>query len=397
MSHHMQTGIRWAKMGAVMALMLTGFWNCARYTPEYVPLTLDEARIFSDSIASAIEAYDARFFFEHEDKARTIERLDVWMTDSTVIREEEEARSYLAQLAFATFALEGDPELKTGWVYARPNGLELTPDSNYVIQVRVHDPEFEVNYYKFLVERRNADPRDRYILTDMYSYNLGMWVSELVYHQYQASQYFEAITAPMDSLTLLDSLYLYVQQNDFVSADSMFHVIPPEGRELLIPNKIYLDIAGNVSEQHYEAALDMFEERFPQDPDLLRRRIQWTYFSKNFDAFHVYVDTLEERLGGADSYTLWAHGDAYQLAGKADTARNFFQEAADKEPQFLLPFLSLFYNALERQDYSGAIAQLDDLDKRFGVKLGMLEVDAYPAFLNSKELEEWTLQLDPMP
>lgn len=381
----------------IWGILLGIVTGCARYEPSYLPVTTEEAGFIADSITAAIEMYDASFFFEHEDPERTAERLWQWNGSDSLLDNPEEAQLYLAQLPFATFVLEGDPEMDTEWVYAYPNRLRMLPDSNYIVQIRVHDIDFEVNYFEFLVEHRKADPVDRFIITDLYSYNIGMWVSELVFHQSLSNQYFESFVSLEDSLTQLDSLYIMVQEGRFRAADSLFHLIPPEGQDLLIPNRLHLDIAGNVSEHHYEAALSQFEEKFPGDSDLLRRKIQWAYYSATFDTFHTLIDTLEARLGGADAYTHWSHGDAYHLEGKMDTARNYFEQAIELEPEFLLPLISLFYNQLDRRQYADAVSSLSTLEEEFGVKIGMLEVEKYPGFLNSREMEAWVLESDPMP
>lgn len=374
-----------------IAPVLLLFLNaCGSGGVEYTPLTESQTLMFSDSIKEAIDFYDFRFFLGHQDKSRLRNRTEALGEEAR--RPGNVSGIFLDQFDLADGVLLGDPMQGTHWTYVYQNRImvQQAADSLSLIQIRVHDLEFGHEYYTFLAEVRTSSRNKKVVISDYFVYSTGEWISETAYE-------LAALDAVMAELPLpeqeringaIEMAIEMVEAREYVSADSIMGTLPSEVRKRKGPARLWLDAAMNLGERDFDRALENYKDNFPTDPTPATRTFERHFGLGHYQAAMASLDEMEESLGGTDAYLQNVRGEVWSRMEAPDSADICFRLAIKLEPEFPLPYLSLFYLDLEKKDYEDAVKVLVSLNE-FGYTLENLDLAKHPGFLNSEAFQNY--------
>ena len=370
--------------------------GCGGGGVEYTPLTESETLMFSDSIKEAIEFYDLSFFLGHQDKNRLRERTEA---------RGEAARTtgnvsglFLDQFDLADGILVGDPTQGTHWNYVNQNRIFTNhpPDSSSLIQIRVHDVDFNHEYYTFLVESRKGSRGAKAVISDYFIHTSGEWISATAYEM-------AAMDSAMAALSLeeqdrvnkaLEKGAELIDEKKYAEAEELLKSLPESMLVRKGPAALWLEASLSLGERDYDAALQNYRASFPSDPTSYRSDFERSFGLGRYQAAMASIDELEVILGGPDAYQMLIRGIVWKRMEQPDSAFAAFQTAIKMEPEFPQAYVSLMYHSLDEAAYYKATAALIELNK-MGYKLEDFDFKAYPEFLNSDAIQDYLVDSDP--
>ncbi len=256
-------------------------------------------------------------------------------------------------------------------------------------------PSEGVNYIDCIIEGQGSRPR----ISDFYMYLGGETVSATM-----RRTLLQALGAKTPSLVerllgksraahaaaylgALKRIPTLLAGGDPEGAMAVYRALPEtlrQDRTLLIWRT---QIAAQLNDAEYLAALDAIRKQFPDDPRLDFLLLDGLILREKYDEAIRGIDRLQEAIGG-DAYLTYLHG--VMLHGKGETAasRAKAHQALREEPDLEAPIWHFIELALEDEDHAETILWLEKLEA-LGWELELEGVEVYAKFLRSKEYAEW--------
>jgi hypothetical protein len=202
---------------------------------------------------------------------------------------------------------------------------------------------------------------------DLYSYDWGQWFTEITANSIatSAGQFGDTLSmfqmirdvqdpwsTPSEALALIDG-----------TAEPM--------RSSSIAQALRVQMAGAISREAYERALDEANRRFPRDPTVANRVIDAALAGGDFDTALDKIDIVDAAVGG-DPFLNVARVEVYLRrlkAGDLEKAAAAADAAAHDEPSLSQGWRAKLDVAVAREKWLDAVAVLDVLLRRFKLTL----------------------------
>jgi hypothetical protein len=374
------------KSAMLLALICSlAFTACQNKAVSFVPVSEQDAMLFSDSLYRAFAEPDPGIFREFQDEELLMQRIE--KVGPMRLETQQFSELYLADFDLAEAFI--DPIQGAVWTYVAINRLRKEGD-DYLVQMRVHDDTYFYNYYEFLIKQREDGEVSLLSIGDFYNYVLGEWLSEATYRygelMYQLDQSPEEKRDGM--LIAMNDCSLFFESGDFKEGEAAYNKLPAVFKEAKSVQNARLIGAIGQSPEVYQEAKSSLIKLFPQAQDYLSADIEHALFHKDYPAVRKGVAALQEKLGGNDAYLEWLIGHSYHLNQNYEDALVHFVAANEMEPEFRLPLFARFFCLLDLKLYDDAISILRRMEQE-GYGLDDFDLREYPGFLESDALTNW--------
>ncbi|PQJ78209.1 tetratricopeptide repeat protein [Polaribacter porphyrae] len=251
-----------------------------------------------------------------------------------------------------------------------------------------------LNYHDFLVKMINGEPK----IIDMYIYMSGENLSDTYRAHYKnLLQKSNLLSKDLVGTTLfkdfnkLNKIKSLNIKGQFKKAHKLYQTVSYNSRQNKSFKLVNLLICSNLTEELYKESIKDYEERFPNDPSLYLISLDGLILRKEFDKCLIYIDKLEELLGG-DPFLNFLRGNIYYFKKDYDNALGKFAIMNLEYPEFFDAYDSALGIYIERKQYKKALEILDLYITDFKMDKNELKLNmknASPDFIKTKEYRNW--------
>lgn len=271
--------------------------------------------------------------------------------------------------------------------------LKLLPDERALFRLA---GDTGLNYHELFL-RRGAD--GSVSIVDVYVYASGERVTETMRRPYLAAaasvnrgilaRLLEKESAYVEALPRIQEMIQLAQQ-DPAAALKVCESLPESVRtqpEILL---VRSQIAAQVSDEAYLAALEDFSKHQPDSPALDLMLIDFHILRQEFDQALKRIDAVDERVGG-DAYLDVLRGNVLWQAGRLDAAKKAANSARERDARLEYEVLWLLLDlALEQKDHAATLELMVALEEDYGVEwMDLSDIETYAAFVASPEYQQW--------
>lgn len=344
------------------SLLLYVLFVTACSAPEK-PVTKEEAKEVAISLKNALA---------HRKAARFNELLDVDALGKRV-KEQSENKLNPAMIAGALSSVKsgefGSQIVKS---LGKKGTYELVKqyekDNRQHLVFRLYNDQ--LNYHDFELFKKE----DKVKIADIYIYATGENLSS-TFAQTLLSMSEHASSAnkiDREDLNKIQWIKNYINEKEFEKAKELFQTLPSLIRRQKIYKIIYIQIAGGLSTDEYLAALNKFQQEYPDAPNMYLLMIDAYFLKKDYAGALKCVNGLDSLINKdpfLDYYRALIHGQ-----NEDKTNHLLCLERLQKNlPEFGAGTLELIYTYVEEKQWDKAIALTQLYNKGKGADTESIE------------------------
>ncbi len=248
-----------------------------------------------------------------------------------------------------------------------------------------------VNYLEFYIGKND---KDEVLAYDFYSFLSAERVSDTLSNLLDTGfGDVEVMRNPERLARAMAEVERHMAANRFEEARAALASLPKSLRTSHTIMLHDLQIAANLDEATYLAAIDAFEAKFPDDPSLDMVLLDGFYMRKAYAEAAASVERLSRRVGG-DPYLDALRAGILSEQGKHAEARALVKRAWDAEPELENIHWVRARVAAREGRFDEVSAALGHLHTAFGVTFTRADIEADPVLAGFVESSEGKTFLD---
>lgn len=151
----------------------------------------------------------------------------------------------------------------------------------------------QLNYHDFELIKK----RDQVKIADMFVYTTGENISTTLAETLRfADEHEEVADLPDNTLTNVQLMKKHVHEGNYELADSIFKTLPAVIREQKVYKIIYINIASELGNDKYLAALTKLQQEYPNAPNMYLLMIDAYILKKDYAAAQRSVNGLDSLI-----------------------------------------------------------------------------------------------------
>ena len=191
----------------------------------------------------------------------------------------------------------------------------------------------------------------------------------------------------------LKDIRTLVEEGNYERADSVFSTIPKFIRNEKIFTLVELRVKSGLSDEKYAEALSAYLERFPNDPSVYLRSLDYLSISEKYDELFVAIDQLDSLIKGDPLLDMY-RGEAYYQKGQIPQARTYYEKVTKDLPYILDGQYLLLDLYVELKEFEKSIKVLDDIEANFWIDpmdlVNYIEEESfYEQFVKTERFKKW--------
>jgi len=320
--------------------LTTAIFIMAACTDPIEEVTKEEAVTFAKQIESTIKKGDANFLDNSFDKKEFVNKMNLPNTQT--------ANEFSKGITNKTFtigaqiaALLGDQDSFEFIKYYLKNGR------SHVIFRIYTDKDGSLNYHDYELIKRNGKTR----IADVYIYISGENFSETMHNIY--SSLYEKSAAlnysedeKLAGLMKLKDVKQLMQKGRNKEAKEMYDDIPAYLKKSKAVMLINVLICSNLTSEEYQKAIDEFQSKFPDEPNMSLLMIDGYCMQKEYTKMLAAINTLDEQIN-KDPLLDYQRYLSYTLLEKKDSSLFFLKRLTYNMPDFQKGFIELISTDLQ--------------------------------------------------
>lgn len=335
--------------------------------PKNEPVTPAEAETFARRLASALEPCDGTALLRFLD-VDTIMRTAVARSSAPRSAKKGMLAGMTAQLETFASRLCGDP-LSTYHL------LRVRTDQGVSKALFRFLGDDGVNYLEFYIGKNE---QGEVLAYDMYSFLSAELVSETMRELIDRGVKDRDLMKDPTQLTrIMAEVQAHMAANRFAEARAALATLPESlrtGHTVMLND---LQIAANMDEETYLAAIAAFEKKFPGDSSLDMVLLDGFYLRKQYDEATAAIGRLSKRIGG-DPYLDALRAGILSEQGKHVAAREAVERALAAEPSLENIHWVRARIAARDKHFAEVAEVLAHLQTAFGVTFTSTDITADP-------------------
>lgn len=361
-------------------LLWTGCWY-DRDTVRYESLTEAEVTAFGDSLMAALEFWDADFISACSDVYRTVDR-----TETRNLASHAELRDMTRTLqqnnVFLQYLL--DPAGPDFWSTHYLTRIRMR-DSVPVIQLRLTDENGGFSYVDVLVEKRIHGDTVKNLITDVYAYNTGGWISQTMHESIR-------IMRPGEGAASNEGLFQVImdkfKEGEYDKAVEYISGMEEDLRNSRFLLQLRLQAAMQIGDSAVKDAMDAYHAVFPRSPALAIHSLAYLRKQKAYTKSLQAVGNIEAALGGTDALLTYERFTILSERGDYAAAQKLIPQIDAMEPEADYAQFARFYGNLDQKKWKSAVEAGKALEAK-GYDKFTFDFTGYAEFLLSSEYDDW--------
>lgn len=287
---------------------------------------------------------------------------------------------------------------ESGFAYMNMMGPVKKSDG-WAIRLRMTSEAGGVAYMDLLLEKRTDKVDTRVVVTDLYFFSIGEWVSLAVAENMDQSGLDLEDLKPeaKENLVKVAELTKLYENGEIEEAERLFADLPSRMREVkaIRLNRIFAIM--NYDSTVFSDALQGFREDFPDDPSLMNLDVNGAFQFGQWDEALKAIDRMKPILGSDDGYQKYLYSCVYMEIERTEEALEMSLQSIELEPEVDLFREQLMYVLIDSKKYPEAVEELKILiekDYPTTIDWGFADPEFYEsaAFLAIKEAdpERWS-------
>jgi tetratricopeptide (TPR) repeat protein len=251
-----------------------------------------------------------------------------------------------------------------------------------------------------LLEKRTDDVDSRVVITDLFFYNLGDWMSAAMAENMKRSGMMDLDDIDDESQENIETIEritdLY-NEGRIDAAEEMWEELPQDlrGSKSILVSRL-MNLPGHDSAAYVKARAE-FEENYPNDEATMSLDVNTSFANFDYESAYAAVQRMKPLLGGIDGYQYYLHAYALMGLDRNAEALEMAEKAVELEPG--LPFIRemLLDCLIAAGKYERAVEELQllmDLEFVTTAEIGMSDEKFYEsaAFVEfrKKDPETWS-------
>ncbi len=256
-----------------------------------------------------------------------------------------------------------------------------------------------INYHELSLElNEQGKPR----VKDFYIYMGGIKFSQTIQRLFTASlteledtNFYQSLPpderAYINHTQEIDEIAELVTKSRHKDALKKIDELPQKMLEDKMIQIMRINVAHNIDEKTYKAAVTHFKTLFPEDAVVELMQLDFALLDKKYPVILRHIDSLELKIGG-DPYLYVMRADIYRTLNKLDTTELYLRKCLDKEPELEPALWSLVDVLLSQERYQEAVDLFEEIKDLFNVNPAEFVVeDGYKGFWDSEPYKKWEI------
>ena len=238
---------------------------------------------------------------------------------------------------------------------------------------------------------------DDLIITDLFPVGTGELFSVTLKRLFKGLNAMRAAGVPnqvyRENTLRLRTMRTMIDEGNYEGADSVFSAIPKSIQDEKIFTLAGLRVKSGLSDEKYAEALSAYLERFPNDPSVYLRSLDYLSISEKYDELFVAIDQLDSLIKGDPLLDMY-RGEAYYQKGQIPQARTYYEKVTKGLPYILDGQYLLLDLYVELKEFEKSIKVLDDIEANFWIDpmdlVNYLEEESfYEQFVKTERFKKW--------
>jgi hypothetical protein len=375
----------------VVALLLA--IGCSKVSAPEVdvdPVTRDQVTAFAVDLVKVVQPCDeAKLRTLIDDKAMAARFQKGESSFATASVAEQLKRDHIAARVLCAWQAKADDYklLRVRDVDGQPRPLFRRTGKNPRSGLSV------AGYDELLLGVTRDDHEVRII--DVYSYVQGQWLTETL--RGMSDVMLDSVSGEDEARALVDKIKRARTLQDSGQPGQALELVdsmPPKVRKSRALQTMRVALASVISQEAYKAALDEVDQTFPNDPSVALLEIDGAFLRGDLDAALRYIDLVDKALGG-DPWQNALRAEALsrrKKPGDLVAAEKAATLATTAEPALAKGWWAMVDVQLAKQDWTAALAAMDELVRRFGAKFDdavLRKSSVFAGLVATREYAAW--------
>lgn len=221
-----------------------------------------------------------------------------------------------------------------------------------------------INYHDFELSKRNGKAG----IADVFIYMTGEDLSKTLASLMSSfnTKFKMHGESAMDFPNAIKRIRDLVMDNEFSKAYDYYQTLPEDIKNERAVQLMYLQVCKGYSDEKYLQALNDFQARYPNDPNLDLLMIDAYIMSKQFPRAISSINKLDSFIN-KDTFLDYFRGLIYKMDNKNDTARIYLEQLYKNYPEFDDGVLELIANYITSgmDDKANALIKVYERNPKF--------------------------------
>ncbi|MCG8696666.1 MAG: hypothetical protein MI922_01325 [Bacteroidales bacterium] len=250
-----------------------------------------------------------------------------------------------------------------------------------------------INYHEFSMEEKNGE----WVITDMYIYLTGEYVSERLKSTYvtnlyqilpeEADYYYER--EKFKTYKLLEKAKVLADKGNHKKAFKTWEKISTNNRDDKLVQLAGIQIASFYNLELYNQLSLNYETKFPKDPGYYMVSLNGLFNQNAYEKSLQCIDSLSEVIG--DPMLDYLRGGVYSEMGNINEATIAYNRLVESLPEFEPAYIELFELHVLNNDFQEATDVLDKMTLVFNYYKDDFGdfLENYPNYIKSDTYSNW--------